>query len=70
MGARNVWIQALGALAAIFVTALLFGRDPDPPPGALYALVAFAGGAGAQWLYARWKYGKDVKVTFSRRIDD
>ena len=65
----GLFIQTIGAIAAIVVTALFFAGGPDPAPGALYMVAAFVGGAGAQWLYARWKYGRDVTVTFSRDID-
>lgn len=65
----GLFVQTIGGLAAIAIAALLFAGGPDPAPWGVYVIAAFVGGSGAQWLYARWKYGRDVTVTFSRKID-
>lgn len=65
--------QMIGACGAIALLAALStflpGQSPNSVPWMLYAIVAALGGWGLSWLYARWRYGKGVKVTFSRRVD-
>jgi hypothetical protein len=65
----GLFIQSAGAIVAIVVADIFFAGGSNPAPAGVYVVAAMAGGAAAQWLYARWKYGRDVTVTFSRKID-
>jgi hypothetical protein len=59
-----VLVQILSGLLAIVLVAVAF--HDDQPPWIIYALAAGLSSWAGTWLYARWRYGRGVKVTPSR----
>jgi len=55
-------VQTVSACLGVALVALLFARDPEPPPVGVYIAAAFFAGWGGTWLYARWRFGKGVTV--------
>jgi hypothetical protein len=59
-------VQILSGLLGLVLTAVAFHGDPDPPPWLILAAIMALFSWGGTWLYARWRYGRGVKVTPSR----
>ena len=66
-------IQTVAAGIGVIVTGLLaqyvLGDSPNSVPWPIYAGAGFLFGYAATWLYARWKFGKGISITLSRRVD-
>ena len=64
-----MFVATIPALLGVGAMAMLLGPGNQPGAQGAYMLAA----AGFCWigvrLYARLRYGRGVKVTFSRRID-
>jgi hypothetical protein len=57
-------VQILSGLLGLVLTAAAF--HDDRPPWIIYAAIMALFSWGGTWLYARWRFGRGVKVTPSR----
>ena len=56
-----IFVQAVSAIIGMAIAALFL--QASNPPWPVYAVIGFGCSWASTWLYARWRYGRDVIAT-------